>query len=57
MGSTYLLPTLINDKDSRGVAIYVKKSIISNQIEIENMAKDTVWVEITVEKNVNWRHL
>ena len=31
--------------------IYVKKSFISNQIEIENMAKDTVWVEITVEKN------
>ena len=47
-----LFITNFNDKDSRGVAIYVKKSIISNQIEIENMANDTVWVEITVETNI-----
>ena len=40
-----LFTTNFNEKDSRGVAIYVKKSIISNQIEIENMANDTVWVE------------
>ena len=29
----------------------LKKSIISNQIEIENMANDTLWVEVTIEKN------
>ena len=46
-----LFTTNFNEKDSRGVAIYVKKSIISNQIEIENMANDTVWVEVTIEKN------
>ena len=46
-----LFTTNFNEKDSRGVAIYVKKSIISNQIEIENMANDTVWVEIAIEKN------
>ena len=44
-----LFTTNFNEKDSRGVAIYVKKSIISNQIEI--MANDTVWVEVTIEKN------
>ena len=49
-----LFITNFNDKDSRGVAIYViiKKSIISNKIEIENMANETVWVEITVETNI-----
>ena len=46
-----LFTTNFNEKDSRRVAIYVKKSIISNQIEIEYMANDTVWVEIAIEKN------
>ena len=30
--------------------MYVKKCITSNQIELANAAKDTVWVEITLEK-------
>ena len=38
------------DTNTRGVALYVKKCITSNQIELANAAKDTVWVEITVEK-------
>ena len=38
------------DTNTRGVALYVKKCITSNQIELANAAKDTVWVEITLEK-------
>ena len=33
----------------RGVALYVKNCITSNQVEIANAAKDTIWVEITLE--------
>ena len=47
-----LFITNFNDKVLTVVAIYVKKSIISNQIEIENMVNDTVWVEISIEKNI-----
>ena len=45
------------DTNTRGVALYVKKCITSNQIELANAAKDTVWVEITVEKNDYWGYL
>ena len=45
---------------TRGVALYVKKCITSNQVELANAAKDTIWVEITLEKekkNDYWRYL
>ena len=45
------------DTNTRGVALYVKKCITSNQIELANAAKDTVWVEITLEKNDYWGYL
>ena len=38
------------DTNTSGVALYVKKCKTSNQIELANAAKDTVWVEITLEK-------
>ena len=38
------------DTNTRGVALYVKKCITSNQVEIANAAKDTIWVEVTLEK-------
>ena len=34
----------------RCVELYVKTCITSNQVEIANAAKDTIWVEITLEK-------
>ena len=41
---------LNNVTNTRGVAVYVKKYITSNQVELANAVKDTVWVEITLEK-------
>ena len=38
------------ETNTRGVAVYVKKYITSNQVELANAVKDTVWVEITLEK-------
>ena len=38
------------DTNTRGVALYVKKCITSNHVELANAAKDTIWVEITLEK-------
>ena len=48
------------ETNTRGVAVYVKKYITSNQVELANAVKDTVWVEITLEKekkNDYWRYL
>ena len=38
------------ETNTRGVPVYVKKYITSNQVELANAVKDTVWVEITLEK-------
>ena len=38
------------ETNTRGVAVYVKKYITSDQVELANAVKDTVWVEITLEK-------
>ena len=38
------------ETNTRGVAVYVKKYITSNQVELANAVKDTVWVEITLGK-------
>ena len=48
------------DTNTRGVALYVKKCITSNQVELANAAKDTIRVEITLEKEEKkdyWRYL
>lgn len=40
-----------DDKDIRGVAIYIKRKIISSQTYINDSARDTVWVQIETQPN------